>query len=194
MLIILNAGVGILRFLAFVGGLLIFFGILSIVLYFLYSFGIYKMGQKAGIKHSWLAFIPPLNLYIMGKIIGPNRLKVFDYEVKNPELVMSLTPFAMWLGAAIFSGKLSVISTLITIAGIIFLLICNYEFLKIYKGEEAKTLFIVSIFIPFVWPFIIFKLRNVDPIDDVYSNYSYDYYNNYDDYGYYDNNDYYDGY
>jgi len=186
MFTMLNAGAGILGVLAVFGGLLFIAVIGAIVLQVLYSFGMYKMGQRAGVENSWLAFIPPLNFYVMGKLFDRNGgLRILGNDIPSPEIVLPLVPVVMWVGSAIFAGKLALISSLITLAGGIFIILCNYELFKLYKGDKATSTLILCIFVPFALPIVIFNLRNADPIGGGYSDYNG---------GYYDNNDHYGGY
>ena len=45
-----------------------FFGIVSIVMYLLYAFGLYGMAKGAGIEMPWRGFIPFANTFLFGKI------------------------------------------------------------------------------------------------------------------------------
>lgn len=163
---------------------------IAFVMYILYSIGLYKMGQRAGVKNSWLAFIPPLNGYVIGKILGPNRVRFFGQDITNPELVITLVPVGMGVISSLATVGSSLIAFLLTIVNIIaaiFLLVCNYQLLKMYKGNGAKLIFILSVIFPIIWPFVIFSLRNKDPIDGQ------GYYGNYNNYDPYQNN-YYENY
>lgn len=170
------------------GGLIILIPFLIIgVISILYAIGLYGMAKRAGVENAWLSFIPIGNLYIIGSLIGSGRMAFFGNELERPELVLPLmsvavTPLTMVL-TAIKLGFLSPIVILV-IAG--YTLYANYLLLKRYK-EDPVGLFILSIFIPVAWPFIIFSLRNTDPIDGgSYSNYD-DY--NYEGYSNYGNHD-----
>jgi|LSQX01.3.fsa_nt_gb hypothetical protein len=178
---------------AILGIVFIIIAIIAIVMQLLYSFGLYRMGQRAGVSNSWLAFIPPFNLYVMGKILGPNRINFLGQEVIKPELALPILPFAMGIVSSLTSSASGALATLLglislvtNIGGSIFLLFCNYQFLKMYKGERAKLPFILSIILPFAWPIIVFSMRNDDPVDGGYNDYgdynSYGDYNNYNNY------------
>ena len=171
------------RFLFFFVIFLIVFAFIGPVQYLIYSIGLYKMGKRAGIKNSWLVFIPPLNGYIIGKILGPNRVRFLGQNITNPEIIIPLTPFIMGITTSLASwgsggaGVLFyIIFVVVNLLGTIFLLVCNYQLLKMYKGDDAKILFILSLVFPIIWPFLIFSMRNADPVDSVYN---YDDYNDY---------------
>ncbi len=191
MFLILNlVSSGLEAIILVLGTILIIVFLIGLVMYLLQSIGLYKIGQRAGIQNSWLAFIPPFNLYIMGKVLGPDRVRFLGQNITNPEVLMPLTPFIMGAIAPFTStasggvgALLYLIFLVVNILGAIFLLVCNYQFLKMFKGDSAKLLFVVSIIFPIVWPFIIFSMRNSDPVDggyyDGYTNYDNNYYENY---------------
>ena len=166
-------------FFAVLGFLVIILFLLAVAMYLLQSIGFYKMGKRAGVSNSWLAFIPPFNGYVMGKILGPERVKFLGQKITSPELLIPVTPFIMAFSNSLTasgSALLYLLYFVINLVGVIFLLVCNYQFLKMYKGESAKILFILSLVFPIIWPFLIFSMRNADPVDSVYN---YDDYNDY---------------
>ena len=165
-----------------------------------YCIGLYKMGKRAGVRNSWLAFIFPFDVYVMGKLIGPNRVRMFGRNVDDPGKALVLTMLGMIVASIMtsmlvtYGGVIGAILGLFlgfaTLLGTIFVYICRYKFLTKYKGETGAVLFLISVVFNIAWPFIVFSLRNLDPIDDESDYSSHDDYNSYG--GYYNNN-YYEG-
>ena len=77
-----------------------------------YCIGLYKMGKRAGVRNSWLAFIFPFDVYVMGKLIGPNRVRMFGRNVDDPGKALVLTMLGM-IVASIMT------SMLVTYGGVI---------------------------------------------------------------------------
>lgn len=159
---ILMGEAGVLSFLA-LGGFFLFLGIFVliavIVFYVFYSYGLYKMGQKQKIELSWLAFIPFAQFYVMGKLIPD--LKIFGSKISSPELVL---PIASIVCAVLRDVRL--IGWLISLAYLILLIASYYQLFRRYKGETALGLTIISVILLFIpVPFIIFGMRNADPVE-----------------------------
>lgn len=148
---------GLDMFLAFIGAFVLLLVLIGIVLYVLLAVGLYQMAKNENIEYEWFAFIPILQLYIIGKIL--KEVKVLDYTVPKLELVLPLAPIAtMILNVIPFIGWL------LNLAYIVFSIIVMYYFFKRYKGEQATILTIVSVIFPFMFPIFIFSLRNAMPL------------------------------
>jgi hypothetical protein len=140
-----------------VGGTVFLLTMLTgLILYLVYSFGLYKMAQKQGLENSWLAFVPIIQLYTLGKVIG--ELKILSYKIPQPEFVLP--------GSTIISIVLSqvpVIGLLINLAVIVLYVAAFYELYKKYKPASAVLYTVISFVIPFTLPFFVFSLRNEAP-------------------------------
>ncbi|MEW6696706.1 MAG: hypothetical protein ACOY35_14555 [Bacillota bacterium] len=60
-------------------------------LYLLFSYGLCRMAIRAGIQNSWLAFIPFVQYYTMGKVI--KDVRIGNFLIPRLEWVLLLTPF-----------------------------------------------------------------------------------------------------
>lgn len=49
-------------------GVLAVFGIVGLALYILKAIGVYKMGKTAGVANPWIAFIPVINCFTLGRL------------------------------------------------------------------------------------------------------------------------------
>lgn len=125
-------------------------------LYLLFSYGLYRMAEKAGVENSWFAFIPIVQYYTMGKVI--REVKIGSYVIPHLEWVLVLAPFAYVL--------LSLIPIINFIAGIIyvvFYIIVTYSLFKKYS-HNAVLMTILGFLVPFLYPIFVFALRNSEPI------------------------------
>ena len=78
-----------LRTLLLVGGFTSFlFFIIGIGLYVLFVIGLYGLARTEETGNEWFAFIPILQLYIIGKIL--KEIKIGGYIVPSLELVLPL--------------------------------------------------------------------------------------------------------
>ena len=81
--------------LAFLAGLSFLFVLVGIVLYLLFSFGLYTMAKRRNLENPWLAFIPVAQLYTMGELIGP--VKIANYNVDQPGLYLLAGAVGLWV-------------------------------------------------------------------------------------------------
>ena len=154
------------RMLLALGGFatLLFF-IIGIALYVLFVIGLYGLAKTERTGNEWFAFVPILQLYIIGKIL--REVKVSTYTVSSLELVLPLAPIALMIIGRILDvipilGGL--LSFLLNIAYAVFCIIVMYNFYKRYKGPQAALMTVLSIILPFMGSFYVFNLRNSRPL------------------------------
>lgn len=148
------------------GGLatLVFF-IIGIALYLLFSVGLYGLSKTEGTGNEWFAFVPILQLYIIGKIL--REIKIGTYTVPQLELVLPLAPIALMLAGRILEiipllGALAAL--ILNIAYAVFSIMVLYNFYKRYKGEKATLMTVLSVVLFFMGPIYVFNLRNSRPL------------------------------
>lgn len=144
------------QFFALLGFFLFFFSIISVVLYIFMAYALYKMAVRQGLENPWVAWIPIAQLYILGKLI--KGLKIFDYEVPNIEIVL---PVASIIFVAF--RHVHVLGSILSLLNFILLLFVLNKLYKLYKPESA-TLYTVFSILGFTVPFIVFSLKDKDPI------------------------------
>lgn len=155
-----------LETLLLVGGITsLLFILISIALYVLFAIGLYGVAQTEKTGNEWFAFIPILQLYIVGKIL--KELKISTYTVPSLELVLPIAPIAVLVAGAIFDiipllgGFLSLI---LNIAYFIFSILVIHKFFKRYKGQQATLMTVLSVLLFFMGPIYVFNLRNSRPL------------------------------
>lgn len=134
-------------------GLWILITLISVGLYILSALGLYKLAQNKGIENPWLAWIPVVNLYILGKII--NNLKVWGYDIPYIEVVLPVGCLVVYL-----LNNVPVIGFIASLAYVILTLIVLYRLYRMYKPDSAVLWIVLSIIIPFIIPIFIFIIRN----------------------------------
>lgn len=144
------------------GTILLIAFVVAFMMYLLSAIGIYKMGQRAGIQLSGLAFIPIANQYVIGKLLKGN-FTVFGKKIESPEIVL---PIITICGAAMTG--IPFIGFLVAIVSLIFNISTFYHLYRKYKGDSATALTILTVIFPFIYPFMIFSMRNADPVDPSY--------------------------
>ncbi|MDF2520726.1 MAG: hypothetical protein K0R84_1354 [Clostridia bacterium] len=149
-----------------VGGIAsILFFIIGIGLYLLLAFGLYGLAKTEETGNEWFAFVPILQLYIIGKIL--KEVKISTYTVPSLELVLPIAPVAVTIVTNILDvipvlGPL--LSLILNIALTIFSIIVLYNFFKRYKGEQALVMTVLSVILFFMGPIYIYNLRNSRPL------------------------------
>lgn len=154
------------RMLLMMGGFAtLLFLVIGICLYLLFAVGLFGLAKTERTGNEWFTFIPLLQFYIIGKILG--EIKVSTYTIPNLELVLPLAPIALMIVGRIldlvpFLGGL--LTLLLNIAYAVFSVIVMYNFYKRYKGEKATLMTVLSILLFFMGPIYVFNLRNARPL------------------------------
>lgn len=149
-----------------VGGFIsLLFFLISIALYVLMAVGLYNLAKTENTGNEWFAFIPILQLYIIGKIL--KEIKISTYTIPSLELVLPLAPVTLYVADAILRivpilGAL--VALILNIAFIVLYAIVMYNFYKRYKGDQTTVMTILSVIFPFMIPIFIFNLRNAKPL------------------------------
>lgn len=142
---------------AIVASFFLIFLVVGVVIYVLGSIGLYTMAKNKRIENAWLAWIPIVQLYIMGKII--RTLKIGEYEIPQVEVVLPLIA----VGGTIFS-PIPLIGGLIGIVALIIELFALHKLFTIYRPDQAIVYLIISVVLPFMGPVFIFIMRNDEPV------------------------------
>ena len=142
--------------LAALGAFMFVFAIIGVVFYILASIGLYKLAQNANIPNPWLAWIPIVDLYILGLLI--KSVKVSTYEIPKLELVLPLGCIAVNL-----FDRVPVIGFLLQIAYYILILLSLYKLYSMYRPQDATLWTILSIF-AFPIPILLYIMRNDRPV------------------------------
>lgn len=74
--------------------LIVGIGIWAVVFYILKSVGIYLTCKNNNVKHGYLAFVPFVNYYLIGKLTGP--VKFFSLKFKNMGILTGIFLFIMF--------------------------------------------------------------------------------------------------
>lgn len=155
-----------LNTLLFVGGLTtILFFILVIGLYVLFVLGLYGLARTERTGNEWFAFIPVLQLYIIGKIL--RELRAGSFTVPKLELVLPLAPFAVMIVDKILNAIPAVgglLSLLLNIVYIVFSIMITYNFYKRYCGGKAAIMTVLSVIFFFMGPIYVFSMRDSKPL------------------------------
>lgn len=142
-------------FLGIFGGmfiLLIIAGLIAFGLYIFMSYSLYTMAKIRKLDYAWLAFIPVLQLYTIGKLI--RVINIGGYVVPFPaEYILVGFSVVMYLiGNSL--GSFGTILSLLVYA------IAYYNLYLVYRPSVAIRNTILGIFLPFLVPFFIFSIRN----------------------------------
>lgn len=150
----------------FVGGLTtILFFVLVIGLYVLFVLGLYSLAKTERTGNEWFAFIPVLQLYIIGKIL--RELRAGAFTVPKLELVLPLAPFAVMIVDKILSAIPAaggLLSLLLNIVYIVFSIMITYNFYKRYCGGKAAIMTVLSVIFFFMGPIYVFSMRDSKPL------------------------------
>jgi len=155
------AGMFVAAFGAFIFVMLLIIILIAIGFYVLKAIGLYRIAQRKGFAHAWLAWIPFAQTYLYAEIIGP-ELKIGT--VKIPQFpwiyvaiiygstfiagILSLIPVIGWilsalLGPAIYAASIYVM----------------YRFFKIFEGDNAIINTVICAIFPVVFPIMILVMR-----------------------------------
>lgn len=135
---------------------LLFTGLISIVLYVILAYALYKMALRQGLQNSWVAWIPIAQLYILGKLI--RTVQVFDWEIPSAEVVLPVAAIVVFI-----FNHVHFLGGLLSLANYILVLFALNKLYKSYRPEKATLYTVLSIFGVTV-PFILLSLKDYDQI------------------------------
>lgn len=144
---------------AVIASFFLIFLVIGIVLYVLGSIGLYTMAKNKNIENPWIAWIPIIQVYILGRII--RTLKIGEFEIPQVELVLP----AIAIGGTIFS-PIPMIGGLIGLAAFVINIFALHKLYTIYRPDEAVLFVILSVVLPFMGPIFIFIMRNDKPLKE----------------------------
>ena len=158
---------------------------LSMVSYVLYSLGMYTMADRRGIRHSWLAWVPIGNLWILGSISDQYQYVVKGKVKNRRKLLLALAIglvvayiawFVLVVVGAIASGGFSgdvagtvavmvlgflvLMALAVTIA--VYQYVCLYDLYSSSNPNNATLFLVLSIVFSVTMPFFVFACRKKD--------------------------------
>ncbi len=154
--------------------------LIGIAFYVFSSLMFYRLAQKRGVEHAWLAWIPYANLYLHGQIAGPMNL-FGKIRIEKTGLVLLLAPLAVWASCLIlgvlamipFLGILfGIVGALLGFVGPLALLVLNlcilYRIYSPYLPRNTVLVYTLVSIIGVTVPFFIFSILKKEPISEPY--------------------------
>lgn len=131
-------------------GMILLFLLIGVVCYIFLSIGLMKMAENAGIKNSWLAWIPIGNTYIIGELV-------------TIKLNGNGGQYALWASVGgLILGRLPLVGWIFSMGLFVFCCVLYYWIYQKYSQNPALHL-IFSIILPPYAAFAIFALRSREP-------------------------------
>jgi hypothetical protein len=131
-----------------------FNGAFAIAAYILFSIGLYRLARNQNNPNAWLAWIPLLQLYIIGKIVG--EVSLGSQKITRLDIIMPVSPLIVGVLYSVpFFGAM--IGSLASMALVVFFLYVLYHLYKMYAPESAVLYTILSIVVA---PIMIFIIRD----------------------------------
>lgn len=160
--------------------ILLFASALSMVSYVLQSLGLYTIAERRGIRHSWLAWVPLGNLWMLGSISDQYQY-LAKGKIKNRRKVMLglsiglVVVYLIWfvgLMMSAFAGE-EYVTVLLMVLGIIalftvaiILTVLQYmAYFDLYSScqpSNAVLYLVLSIVFTVTMPFFVFFCRKKD--------------------------------
>lgn len=134
----------------------------GIVFYILQAIGLYRIAQRKGIDHAWLAWIPFAQTYLYAEVIGK---EIMIGTIKIPQFPWAY--IAIIYGTSLIAGILNVIpffgQILVALLGpaiYVVSIYVMYRFFKLFEGENAVIYTVICAIFPFIMPIMILVLRD----------------------------------
>jgi uncharacterized membrane protein len=128
--------------------------IFSVALYVLFSYSLYVIVKKREMPNPWLAWIPIVNMYCVGKITGD--IKIFNLALTNTEIILPLA-FALFIGLK----YIPLVGFILSAIGLLVLVIAFHKLYENFDPENAFLLTIITAILPILAaPVILFIYRN----------------------------------
>lgn len=163
-------GLGISVLGAIVGVISAIIGFIVAVIEFIVpAIALFKMGKKAGYKHSWLAFVPIVQTYVEF-VLPRKQFNIGIIKTYKRDVIAIIFIILTYFGTTIvtFANGLVGLGQILTFAFVIFMGAIRwrkmYDLLSTFRDEElAKIISIVGIFAPIVYNIVIIFSMNKEP-------------------------------
>lgn len=157
-----------------------------VIFYVFASVGIYTLAKRNNFQNKWMAWIPFLQYYVLGKLA--DRVTIFGSAVKNAGLITAIITFFNFVYNTVFNilvytepikeyfaGNsveivvskglyiMSVVSIFIEIAEIFFIVSLLFAFFRKYNPRYAFLFTICAVFFD-IGGLFIFLCRNKEPV------------------------------
>ena len=148
------------------------------------SVGLHKVAKRRGIRHAWLAWLPigcdwvrgsisdQYQHLVQGKVTSRRKilpiLSVAIIVAAIVYVVLTIMAELMLIDGEAVGGALLAIGIPyllllgISVTGMVFLHICNYDFYRSCKPESAVVFLVLGIILPVCQPFFYFACRKKD--------------------------------
>lgn len=134
--------------------------LIGIALYLLSAYSYYRMAKNKGLPYAWTAWIPVVQLYLLGMLID-RRVYFGSAKILNAHVLL---PIGFILVPAV--AFIPVIGYLYGVAYTIYAFGAHYRLYRLYgTSNQALAFLILSIIFPITEPFFVFVLRNKTPIE-----------------------------
>lgn len=134
--------------------------IICIVMYVLFSLGLYTLAGRRNIENPWLAWIPVVQFYTMGEVIGP--FKIADYNIDKPGLYLLLG----MVGCMVLS-QIPVLGIIFTLATAVLSFGAFYYLFKRYTTDNTPMLYTILSLVTFgfLGAIFVFMIRNNEDLN-----------------------------
>ncbi len=119
------------------------FSSIGLVLYILKAIGVYKMGKTAGANHPWIAFIPLINCFALGRVAEKYIKRDGSRSAKFSVILLVLRIGSVVLTALFVGSLISAIVALIADAG------------NAVTLDETLTMDSFQVFVPAVFLYLL---------------------------------------
>ena len=128
--------------------------IFSVALYIVFAYSLYEIVRKQEMPNPWLAWIPIVNMYCVGKLVG--NIKVFNLSLTNMEIILPLA-FALFVGLK----YIPLVGFILSAIGLLVLVLAFHVLYEKFDPDNAFLLTIITAILPVLAaPVILFIYRN----------------------------------
>ena len=128
----------------------------GIVMYVFSALGLYTMAGNRGIEYKWIAWIPVVQLWLLGDLID-NKMWGFEYTNAVLTLGTVLTTILQRIDSTAGFG------VVLGIVMYVYQAFCYNKLFKIYAPEHATLYTVLGVIFPFLVPIWYFVIRNNEP-------------------------------
>lgn len=171
-------GVLLIVLFAFLFVMLVF----SFVSYIFQGIGVMKMHEKLGLNNGWMAFVPILNSYALGRVAEQyvkedgKKSARFSIILLVTQVISLFMVFFMGIALGIFqvllpisaytaiNAVLSLLSNAVLLVSSVITYVALWRVFSIFANKNATLYLILSIFVSVVQPFLVFAIRNNEPM------------------------------
>lgn len=138
-------------------GFVLLIGLAGLAAYILMALALMTMADRKGIENAWLAFIPVVNMFVLGSIL--EELDFFGTKIEKPEMILPILALASF-----FFSSFGFVGSVISLFSFVVSLLAYFQLVEMYKKGSGIFYLVLLVLLAPVGAWLLYSIRENTPI------------------------------